>query len=170
MAPTPPATFSPTVSPRCAACLAVVFATRCTRFTSFRAVPVFRRAVVFRRAEDLRPVRFVRDERFRADVVDRLLVEDLRAVFARLADFLVPRFARLDDPERLRAVPPLLRREERFVPDDFLAAMVLISCFGGSLCSVRKNRAQGRLCATRQRFQLSSTTNQNGEERLCEYA
>ncbi|CAN5308015.1 hypothetical protein BH23GEM2_BH23GEM2_00060 [soil metagenome] len=165
MAPTPPATFSPTVSPRCAACLAVVFATRFTRVTSFRVGPAFRRVVVFRRADDLRLALFARDELFLADV-ERFLVEDLRAVlFARLADLRVLRFARLDDPERLRADPPLLRRAERFAPDDFLAAMVFISCFGGSPCSVRKNRAQGGLPGTRQPFRVSSTTYQNGGER-----
>jgi hypothetical protein len=97
--------------------------------------------VVFLRAEDLRRVLFARDALFRAVVV-RFLVEDLRALPLRAVVFRVLFLARLDDPERLRAVLPLLRREERLVPDDFLAAMVLSSCFGGSPCCARKNRAQ----------------------------
>jgi hypothetical protein len=139
-----------------------------TRVTSFCALPVFRRLLVFLPVEARRVL-------FRADV-ERFLVEDLRALLrVRLADLRLPPrvllFARLDDPERLRAAPPLLERPaERFVPDDFLAAMVHSSCFGGSQCSVRKNRAQGRrpLPARHPRYHQRLT--RKGEEMQCEYA
>lgn len=125
--------------------------------------------MVFLRAEDLRRALFARDALFRA-VVERFLVEDLRALLLRAVVFRVLFLARLDDPERLRAALPLLRREERLVPDDFLAAMVLSSCFGGSPCCARKNRAQPLRSVAGQPSWLSSTTYQNGEEGQCEYA
>lgn len=154
--------------------MAVVFATRWTRVTSFRAAPALRREVVFLRAEDLRRVLFARDALFRA-VVDRFLVEDLRALLLRAlllraVVFRVVFLARLGDPERLRAALPLLRREERLLPDDFLAAMVLSSCFGGSPCCARKNRAQPWRPVAGRPLRQSSTTYQNGEEGQCEHA
>jgi hypothetical protein len=119
--------------------------------------------VVFLRAEEVRRLAL-----FRFDV-ERFLVEDLRAPPLRLVDFRALLFARLDDPERLRVAPPFRRPAERFVPDDFRAAMVHISCFGGSPCCVRKNRAQSRLPVAGTQPGYHQRLTKNGEEMQCGY-
>lgn len=144
IAPTPPATFSPTISPTCAACFAVVTATRFTRVTIPRA-PVARLREADRlrevdRLRELAPFRLVADFRPLLRDVDlfRALVERLR-VLLRVLLRAVPR----------RAV--LFRRavvDERLRDDFFRVAIVSISCCGGLrtnlLVFVRKNRAQPR--------------------------
>lgn len=110
----------------------MVLATRFTRLTSPRA-----------RARRLRVV--LRDD-LRADdfLADDLRADDLRVVPRRLAVVFDRRAApalRLE-LDALRADLRRAELEDFRLPDDLRAAMVRISCFGGSPPSFSKNRAQ----------------------------
>lgn len=114
----------------------MVLATRFTRLTSPRA-RARRLRVVLR--DDLRADDFLAD-----DFLDDLRADDLRVVPRRLAVVFDRRAApalRLE-LDALRADLRRAELEDFRLPDDLRAAMVRISCFGGSPPSFSKNRAQ----------------------------
>jgi hypothetical protein len=115
--------------------LAVVTATRFTRFTSPRA-PVVLRALLRFRVVDFRPAVFRPRVELERLVEERLADDRLAVVFLRV--LLAGRLRALV-PERFLAPD---RVEPRLRVDFLRAAIVFISCFGGLLPSARKNRAQ----------------------------
>ncbi len=146
IAPTPSATFSPAVSANCAACFAVVVATRFTRVTRRRArtAPGRFLAVVFLADVFLADV-FLADaflaevfrvEVFRADAL-RALPRALLprpAVAVDLFLALERALARRELPPRVDArEPPVARRVDppRLRADFRAAAMVFIPCSRG---------------------------------------